>query len=46
MREKRAEYEKDKGLILKILQEGAEKAREVACATMEEVREAMNLELK
>ena len=45
MREKRAEYEKDKGQILNILEEGAVKAREVASATMEEVREAMNLEL-
>jgi tryptophanyl-tRNA synthetase len=45
MREKRAEYEKDRGQILRILAEGADRAREVACATMEEVRKAMNLEL-
>jgi tryptophanyl-tRNA synthetase len=45
MRRKRAEYEKDRGRILKMLEEGAARAREVACATMEEVREAMNLEL-
>lgn len=45
MREKRAEYEKDKGQILKLLEEGAAKAREVACETMAEVRTAMNLEL-
>lgn len=45
MRQKRAEYEKDRGQILRILEEGAEKAREVACSTMQEVRKAMNLEL-
>jgi tryptophanyl-tRNA synthetase len=45
IREKRAEYEKDRGQILKILQEGAVRARETAGATMVEVRRAMNLEL-
>lgn len=45
MREKRAEYEKDRGRILKILEEGAVKAREVASSTMVQVRKAMNLEL-
>jgi tryptophanyl-tRNA synthetase len=45
MRKKRAEYEKDKGQIIKILEEGAEKARAVAAETMGEVRKAMNLEL-
>jgi tryptophanyl-tRNA synthetase len=45
IREKRAEYEKDRGRILKILQEGAVKARETAGSTMVEVRRAMNLEL-
>lgn len=45
LREKRAEYEKDRGQVLKILEEGAERAREVARETMGEVRKAMNLEL-
>jgi len=45
IRQKRADYEKDRGQILKLLEEGAERAREVARETMGEVRKAMNLEL-
>jgi tryptophanyl-tRNA synthetase len=45
MREKRAAYEKDRDQIVRILREGAVKAREVAETTMVEVRRAMNLGL-
>ncbi len=45
MREKRAEYEKDRGRVIEILKDGAERAREVAVSTMGEVRKAMNLEI-
>jgi tryptophanyl-tRNA synthetase len=42
-REKRAYYESHRDAIKKIIAEGDEKAREVACATMNEVRKAMSL---
>ncbi len=43
LREKRAYYESHQDEIKKIIAEGDEKARKVACATMNEVREAMSL---
>ncbi|MGB9607106.1 MAG: tryptophan--tRNA ligase [bacterium] len=41
IRERRRKFEDSPSLILDVLREGARKAREVAGATMEEVREAM-----
>jgi len=43
LRAKRKELEKDKGYVLRILQRGAQEARERARATMDDVRKAMNL---
>ena len=44
IRERRARYAKDPGLVRDIVEAGNRRAREVAEATMEQVREAMNLE--
>jgi len=41
--EKRAEFSKDKRIVEDILREGAEKARRIAQATLEEAREAVGL---
>jgi len=43
VREKRKEYEDDPDLIKDIIKEGEKKAKEIASATMEEVREAMKM---
>lgn len=43
MRKRRAELEKDPGLVDAILKRGAERARGVACATMDKVRRAVGL---
>lgn len=43
LRERRKEYEGKKGLVQEILQEGARQAREVAAATMDQVRRVMHL---
>lgn len=43
MRERYAQYGKEKGLVDRILVEGTEKMREVAKATMKEVRSAMGI---
>jgi tryptophanyl-tRNA synthetase len=44
LRERRAKFEADDGLIEEILVDGTIRAREVAYATLQEVREAMGLE--
>lgn len=44
IRKRRAEFEKDSGLVEKILKEGTEKARDEAKKTMVEVRRAMKIE--
>ncbi len=46
IRERAAEYEADRGLVRKIINEGSERARDVARQTMTEVREAMGLEYR
>ncbi|MBI5207863.1 MAG: tryptophan--tRNA ligase [Candidatus Firestonebacteria bacterium] len=43
IRNKRKQFEKNPGLVDEILIEGTKKARKVACATIEEVRETMHL---
>ena len=43
IREKREEYEKDKGEVLNILLEGSKDARDIAAKTLDEVKEAMFL---
>ncbi len=43
VREERAKYEKDPDLVKDILKEGEKRAREIASATMEEVRDAMKM---
>lgn len=43
MRERRAQYEKDIPAVYDILRRGSEKARAVAAATLDEVREAMKI---
>jgi tryptophanyl-tRNA synthetase len=43
MREKIAMYEEDRSLVLNVVNEGAEAAREVAQETMREVKEVMDL---
>lgn len=45
IRAKRAELEKDAGLVNRVLREGIEKAREVGRATLTEVRQVMNMDL-
>jgi tryptophanyl-tRNA synthetase len=42
-RERRQEYEKDRGHVLQILKEGTERAREVAAKTNDEVKAALGL---
>lgn len=44
IREKRAEFEKNPGLVEKILKEGTEKARTEAQKTLEEVKKAMKMD--
>jgi tryptophanyl-tRNA synthetase len=44
--ERAQEYEKDLGLVRKIIHEGNDKAREVARQTLTEVRQAMGLEYR
>jgi len=43
IRERAEEYLKDPDSVRSIIQEGCERARDVACETMEEVRQAMGL---
>ena len=43
LRQRRSELEKDMGYISKVLKEGAERARELAVQTLNEVRSAMNM---
>ncbi|MCR5218860.1 tryptophan--tRNA ligase [Treponema sp.] len=43
LREKRAQLEKEPEYIRKVLTEGAERAREIAVKTLDEVRAAMNM---
>jgi tryptophanyl-tRNA synthetase len=43
LRTRRKELEKDRGYVIEILNRGAQEARECARATMDDVREAMNL---
>ncbi len=45
LRKKRAELEKNLDYIRSVLLEGAEKAREIAIQTLDEVREAMNMKI-
>jgi len=44
--ERASEYERDTGLVRKIIHEGSEKARDVARQTLQEVRQAMGLEYR
>ncbi|VAX13179.1 Tryptophanyl-tRNA synthetase [hydrothermal vent metagenome] len=46
IRERAQEYEQDRGLVRKIINEGCERARDVARQTMVEVRQAMGLEYR
>ncbi len=46
IRERAREYEQDRGLVRKIINEGGERARDVARQTMIEVRQAMGLEYR
>ncbi len=46
IRERAQEYEQDRGLVRKIINEGCERARDVARQTMQEVRQAMGLEYR
>ncbi|RMG53588.1 MAG: tryptophan--tRNA ligase [Gammaproteobacteria bacterium] len=46
IRERAREYEEDPSAVRSIINEGCERAREIARETMEEVREAMGLEYK
>ncbi|MBW7888790.1 MAG: tryptophan--tRNA ligase [Bacteroidetes bacterium] len=43
IRERRAEYEKDKGEVLNLLLSGSKRAREIAAQTLDEVKTAMIL---
>ena len=45
LRAKRAELEQQPELIKKVLNEGVEKAREIASKTLLEVRHVMNMEI-
>lgn len=45
LRAKRAELEKSEDYIRKVLLEGVDKARAIACQTLDEVREAMNMKI-
>jgi tryptophanyl-tRNA synthetase len=44
IRERRLEFAKDKGAVLKMLREGTERANETAAATLAEVRAAMKID--
>ena len=44
IRERRAEYAKDKTQVMQILKDGTEHARDVAAQTLSEVKKAMKLE--
>ncbi len=44
IRERRKQFEQDKGYVLSVLQEGTERTREAAQVTMKEVRQAMKLD--
>lgn len=44
IRNRRLEFEKNKDYVYKMLKDGSDKAREVAAATLKEVREAIGLE--
>jgi tryptophanyl-tRNA synthetase len=46
MQERRKKYEENPRLAWDILEEGSERARKVASATMDEVRDAMGMSLK
>ena len=46
IRERAREYEEDRGLVRNIINEGSERARDVARQTMVEVRQAMGLEYR
>ncbi len=46
IRERACEYAQDRGLVRKIINEGCERARDVARQTMVEVRQAMGLEYR
>ncbi|VAX09661.1 Tryptophanyl-tRNA synthetase [hydrothermal vent metagenome] len=46
IRERACEYEQDRGMVRKIINEGCERARDVARQTMIEVRQAMGLEYR
>ncbi len=46
IRERAREYEQDRGLVRKIINEGCDRARDVARQTMVEVRQAMGLEYR
>ncbi|HTD05287.1 tryptophan--tRNA ligase [Undibacterium sp.] len=43
IRERRQEYEKDRGQVLQMLKQGTEKAREIAARTTDEVKAAIGL---
>ena len=43
IRERSAEIEKDMGYVADVLHEGNRRAREIAAATLDEVREAMGM---
>ena len=45
LRAKRAELEKNPDYIQKVLLEGSRRAREIACQTLDEVRDAMNMKI-
>jgi tryptophanyl-tRNA synthetase len=44
IRERRAEFAKDRGAVFEMLREGTERANEVAAATLREVRAAMKID--
>lgn len=46
IRERAAEFEKDRGLVRNIISEGCDKARDVARQTMTEARQAMGLDYR
>ena len=43
IRERRAEYENDRGYVLDMMKQGSEKAERVAATTLDEVKEAMGI---
>jgi tryptophanyl-tRNA synthetase len=43
IRERRQEFEKDRGQVLQMLKQGTEKAREIAAKTTDEVKTALGL---